>query len=735
MWWFKVLMFLPCWVIAPNYFEVCQDHTMCKYKGIGPTCGSNQESGVSKAEIQQILKLHNDFRAKIASGMEHRGCPGPQPSAANMLELIWDDNMAAVAQKWADQCMFQHDACRDDPRFQVGQNMYFSSGFSKVDWTRAVTSWYEEVARFNFRLVDSFKFQPTVGHYTQVIWGNTRYIGCGRVTYGGAYRLKGYQRIEYVLSSSPRNDSLINTEDRNRRGIDVRPDIDDIPTTVLYSIEDMEEQASNPSMTTQPSKENSPKQSTIESFTEKVIKITSEIEDEQTTQLCTTSEALEENNSSETTAESSTEKVTTMTFGIKEEKSTKAYATNQASEGNRSGETLAETSTEKLIQTTADTEELENPTSINQALENRSSETATETSAVKVTMITFEIKEEKSTKVYTTNQASEENSSGETLTETSTEKLIQTTADTHILETPTSTNQALENRSSETSTETSTEKITPISSEIKEEKSSKAYTTNEASEETRYDETLTEISTEKGIQTTSDTEEFETPIPTNQALENRSSKTATRTSIEEVILTTSEIKEEEPTTPSITTQALEEKNSRETTTDNSIENIGHLASENQQTPKITNYLSQNPKFSIFIPGYWISNSERDSKGQLAGSFQSIDFSAPGDFNSFIKDAPSGGALKMASSDHLLGRWNFRPNLQPTKAAENPARIQVNKLTQAGWMRSTYDNLGRDQILVCNYGPAGNYLYQPIYVRGKPCSRCPLGSVCRNGLCA
>lgn len=69
---------------------------------------------MSEAEIQQILKLHNDFRAKIAIGMEHRGCPGPQPSAANMQELIWDHNMAAVAQKWADQCMFQHDACRDD---------------------------------------------------------------------------------------------------------------------------------------------------------------------------------------------------------------------------------------------------------------------------------------------------------------------------------------------------------------------------------------------------------------------------------------------------------------------------------------------------------------------------------------------------------------------------------------------------------------------------------------------
>ena len=124
-------------------------------------------------------------------------------------------------------------------RFQVGQNMYFSSGFSKVDWTRAVSSWYEEVTRFNSRMVDSFQFQPAVGHYTQLMWGNTRYVGCGRVTFGRTYRLEGYRRMEYVLSTSPQNESDIDFEDENRRGFDIRPDIDDILTTVPNIIEDL----------------------------------------------------------------------------------------------------------------------------------------------------------------------------------------------------------------------------------------------------------------------------------------------------------------------------------------------------------------------------------------------------------------------------------------------------------------------------------------------------------------
>lgn len=31
-----------------------------------------------------------------------------------MNALVWDDNLAEVAQRWADQCTFQHDFSRQD---------------------------------------------------------------------------------------------------------------------------------------------------------------------------------------------------------------------------------------------------------------------------------------------------------------------------------------------------------------------------------------------------------------------------------------------------------------------------------------------------------------------------------------------------------------------------------------------------------------------------------------------
>ena len=82
-------------------------------QGVGKSCsGGVLDRGVTKEEIMQIMETHNNFRAKIAQGKEKRGRPGPQPGAANMRELVWDPELAAVAQGHADQCQFEHD-CSD----------------------------------------------------------------------------------------------------------------------------------------------------------------------------------------------------------------------------------------------------------------------------------------------------------------------------------------------------------------------------------------------------------------------------------------------------------------------------------------------------------------------------------------------------------------------------------------------------------------------------------------------
>ena len=50
-------------------------------------------------EKQNLLEAHNDLRRRIAKGLETVGAPGPQPEAANMIELEWDNELARSAQR------------------------------------------------------------------------------------------------------------------------------------------------------------------------------------------------------------------------------------------------------------------------------------------------------------------------------------------------------------------------------------------------------------------------------------------------------------------------------------------------------------------------------------------------------------------------------------------------------------------------------------------------------------
>ena len=58
---------------------------------------------VSAADQATILTVHNNFRRQVGGGLETRGNPGPQPSAANMGQLTWDSELANMAQTLANQ--------------------------------------------------------------------------------------------------------------------------------------------------------------------------------------------------------------------------------------------------------------------------------------------------------------------------------------------------------------------------------------------------------------------------------------------------------------------------------------------------------------------------------------------------------------------------------------------------------------------------------------------------------
>jgi len=133
---------------------------------------------------EKMLKLHNEKRAKIANG-EETGALISLPTGSNMRQLTWNEDLAKVAQQWADQCIFEHDqmdqrAISDD--LTVGQNIYidFSPKLdeSTVPIENAIEGWYNEVKDYNGP-VDAYVFTHATGHFTQLVWAETSEVGCG----------------------------------------------------------------------------------------------------------------------------------------------------------------------------------------------------------------------------------------------------------------------------------------------------------------------------------------------------------------------------------------------------------------------------------------------------------------------------------------------------------------------------------------------------------------------------
>ncbi|XP_067002477.2 venom allergen 5.02-like [Anabrus simplex] len=178
---------------AQNYCNICSDHTMCKYQGMGNKCQPLYLRGVDSNQRNAILNKHNELRDKVARGQETRGSPGGQPTASNMKKLTWSDELASIAQRWADQCEYQHDTCRNTETYWwVGQNIAISNSWpcdtlpNSPDWKFPMDSWYSEVKDFDKSIITKYRSTSAqTGHYTQIVWANTSEIGCGYTAFFG----------------------------------------------------------------------------------------------------------------------------------------------------------------------------------------------------------------------------------------------------------------------------------------------------------------------------------------------------------------------------------------------------------------------------------------------------------------------------------------------------------------------------------------------------------------------
>ncbi|XP_035695751.1 glioma pathogenesis-related protein 1-like [Branchiostoma floridae] len=126
-------------------------------------------TNVTAAEREEILRHHNFLRRTTT------------PTPANMLPLVWNDELADQAQEWALNCTIERGfPARPNVTFSsVGQNIWLSS-LQRINLTEVIQSWYDEIDFYNW---EQTRCYPPPGwmctHYTQVVSARATDVGCG----------------------------------------------------------------------------------------------------------------------------------------------------------------------------------------------------------------------------------------------------------------------------------------------------------------------------------------------------------------------------------------------------------------------------------------------------------------------------------------------------------------------------------------------------------------------------
>jgi len=108
---------------------------------------------------EEILAAHNRVRAQN----------GARP-------LIWSDQLASVAQQWADYLLRSGEFAHRTPS-RFGENLYEIQG-GRATPAMPVDGWASEAADYDAAR-NSCRSGARCGHYTQIIWRTTRRVGCG----------------------------------------------------------------------------------------------------------------------------------------------------------------------------------------------------------------------------------------------------------------------------------------------------------------------------------------------------------------------------------------------------------------------------------------------------------------------------------------------------------------------------------------------------------------------------
>ena len=109
----------------------------------------------------QMLTRHNYYRA--------------QHQADNLVRL---SDLETIAQSWSDHLASINSMTHSSNKYNgasLGENLYWGPLRSNIGES-AVDMWYEEISDYDF---NNPGWKSGIGHFTQVVWKNSKKLGCG----------------------------------------------------------------------------------------------------------------------------------------------------------------------------------------------------------------------------------------------------------------------------------------------------------------------------------------------------------------------------------------------------------------------------------------------------------------------------------------------------------------------------------------------------------------------------
>lgn len=156
---------------TPNIIQIKQNKNNKKEKNLENLIKLDQNYAYTEFQ-KKSLERHNYYRRM------HHVC-----------DLQLSNELCEIAQKYADYLATNNEFEHSHDKFKgesMGENLYKCTGYEGTDGNVAVDSWYEEIEDYNFKTGKS-KNGNMIGHFTQLVWKESKYLGVGVANNQGTY--------------------------------------------------------------------------------------------------------------------------------------------------------------------------------------------------------------------------------------------------------------------------------------------------------------------------------------------------------------------------------------------------------------------------------------------------------------------------------------------------------------------------------------------------------------------